>query len=94
MPEQILQKCYQIRVSGRVQGVGFRYHSRNKAIDLRISGYVRNEADGSVYIEAQGNFEELNEFISWCHQGPRFARVDEVVVSELELKNYNDFHVR
>ena len=94
MEEQARNKCYQIRVTGRVQGVGFRYHTRNKAIELGIHGFVRNETDGSVWIEADGDEQNTKEFISWCYHGPRFARVEQIEVTEIELKYYTDFRIR
>lgn len=85
---------FNIRVLGKVQGVFYRANTRKKAYDLGITGYVRNEADGSVYIEAEGSLDKLNEFVSWCRTGPDRAKVDEVQVkSSGELKNFTRFEI-
>lgn len=65
-------------ISGRVQGVGFRYHARETARDLGITGYVRNRSDGTVEVLAEGEEGALRQFLSWLHTGPRLARVENV----------------
>lgn len=72
-----------IKVSGRVQGVGFRYYTEQKARRLGISGFVQNKPDGSVYIEAEGEERAMEAFVEWCRKGPAWARVRDVEVSEL-----------
>jgi len=53
-----------------------------------ISGYVKNEPEGTVYIEASGEEEAMDRFVLWCHKGPAWARVDKVEVQEIpNLKN-------
>jgi acylphosphatase len=68
----------QLRISGRVQGVGYRYAMRSVAQQLGITGWVRNMHDGSVEAMIQGNGDALADMAAWCAQGPAFARVDEV----------------
>jgi acylphosphatase len=67
-------------VSGRVQGVGFRFFVRDAAAREGIAGWVRNQDDGSVEIEAQGDAEALTRFEMAVRRGPRGARVDDVAV--------------
>jgi len=86
-------KCFQITISGKVQGVGFRYSAKSFARALGINGIVRNLPHYEVYIEAEGNEFQLNEFIKWCKTGPEHARVTNVFVSECELKEYSSFEV-
>jgi acylphosphatase len=93
--EQLTQnKAYSISVMGRVQGVGFRYYTEKKALELGLTGYVQNQADGSVKIEAEGQEEQLLEFIHWCHKGPQWARVQKVSISELPPVGYAGFRIR
>jgi acylphosphatase len=74
----------QIRVSGRVQGVGFRAALQAKAQALGLTGWVRNRCDGTVEALVQGSPEILDELIAWARRGPSAARVTEVLVSEIE----------
>ena len=67
-----------IKVYGRVQGVGFRYAVAEKARALGVTASPRNEPDGSVYIEAQGEETALKKFLAWCRKGPWFAKVERV----------------
>lgn len=78
-----MEKRFKIRVTGNVQGVGFRYFMRREALRLRISGFARNEPDGSVYAEAQGGEENLGIFLELCRKGTLFASVGGVSVEEI-----------
>jgi len=71
-------------IRGRVQGVGFRWFVEREAHILGISGWVRNNSDGSVEVLAQGTREQLLGLRSRLRQGPRAARVDDV--EEFEAK--------
>src|ERR1700716_3429675 len=70
-------------VRGRVQGVGFRWFVEREAHVLGVSGWVRNNADGSVEVLAQGSRDQLLGLRSRLRQGPRAARVDDVEESEV-----------
>ncbi len=83
-----------IRITGKVQNVGFRYSVLQKAHELNVYGYVRNMYNKSVYIEAEGEGEKLEEFVIWCWQGPAMARVVDVNVQNSPLQNYNKFIIR
>lgn len=87
-------KHYDINISGRVHGVGFRWATKQKALGLSIWGFVKNESRNSVYIEAEGQEEDLEEFLGWCHRGPLFARVDKLEFEESEIKGYNKFEIK
>jgi acylphosphatase len=76
-------KRLSIRVSGKVQGVNYRHYTTKKANTIGLTGFVRNEDDGSVYIEAQGNADGLNELVEWCRHGPERARVQKVESTEI-----------
>ena len=71
-------------VRGRVQGVGFRWFVEREAHLLGISGWVRNNTDGSVEIHAQGSRDQLSGLRSRLREGPRAARVDLVEESEAQ----------
>ncbi len=87
-------KSAQLRITGRVQGVGFRYYAVQKAREFNISGYVMNMHDGSVFIEAEGFEADLDQFILWCERGPVSARVDKVDITPGVFKNYKGFGIK
>ncbi len=84
-------KHFSIRVTGKVQGVFFRASTRNEAQRLGLHGWVRNEPDGSVRIEAEGNEGALDQLVAWCHHGPTQARVTEVIVQAGEVEQLEGF---
>ena len=77
-------RTQQIRVRGRVQGVGFREALRAEAMRLGVSGWVRNRADGSVEALLQGDDAAVDRLIGWAHRGPPLAQVHTVDVSAAE----------
>lgn len=87
-------KHINIRVQGNVQGVFFRSNAEELAKKLNIVGYVRNEPDGSVYIEAEGKEQDLDQLVSWCHHGPDAADVEKVEVDEGEIQVFNGFEIK
>lgn len=82
-------------VSGKVQGVGFRYTTKMVADQLGILGIVRNKDNGDVYIEAQGEEKSMNDFIEAVKKSPApFGRVDQVAFHEVDgSKEYTKFSV-
>jgi len=69
-----------IKVYGRVQGVFFRHTARLRAEELGITGFARNESDGSMTVVAEGEEEALQKFLEWCRKGPPLASVEKVEV--------------
>lgn len=88
------KKHFDIRVSGRVQGVFFRASAADRAKSLRLTGFVRNERDSSVYIEAEGEENDLGKFVEWCKEGPPAAVVQSCEVSETPMKYYSEFSIQ
>jgi acylphosphatase len=82
-----------IKITGKVQGVGFRETTKIIANQMSVNGFVRNEKDGSVYIEAEAEGVFLEEFINWCNEGPDRSRVESVEMSDGEVKNYRNFEI-
>jgi acylphosphatase len=83
-----------LHVTGRVQGVFFRRETRREALKLGLAGFVRNEPDGSVYLEAEGDEKAVGSLIRWCRRGPELARVEDVRAEELEPLREQDFTIR
>ena len=69
-------------VSGRVQGVNFRYHTRNVAQKLGLTGWVRNLPDGRVEVIAEGKEENIGKLIKFLRRGPFLARVDNLDIKK------------
>lgn len=82
-----------ITISGMVHGVTFRYSAKGEADKLGITGFAKNQPDGTVYIEAEGEEKELEVFLAWCHQGPNFAKVKEVKLNSGDLQNFTKFSI-
>jgi acylphosphatase len=74
-------KRVQARVSGHVQGVGFRYYATHCAEELGVVGSVRNTADNGVEAIAEGEEETLQKFVSALERGPHAARVDDITIA-------------
>lgn len=89
-----MKKSCRITVSGKVQNVGFRYYTARTAQELKVDGFVRNEPDGTVYIEAEGESDAIDIFTEWCRRGPQWARVDRFDIQEQPLMNHKGFRVR
>jgi len=82
---------YEIKISGQVQGVGFRYSAKQMADRLTIRGNAQNLSDGSLLIRAEGEPEKLEQFLLWCRHGPDKARVSNIEYREREIKHYGQF---
>lgn len=87
------KKHIKILVSGKVQGVFYRASTKSKALELGVTGWVRNLPDGKVCIEAEGSEDQLNEFVKWCATGPEWARVDGVHTETGSVTGYTDFSI-
>lgn len=77
------KKLVNIIIGGRVQGVGFRYFALHKALELNITGWVKNTPDGKVEIEALGEIQNMNTFIDWMKIGPSRANIRTFSVSDI-----------
>ena len=83
-----------IKIQGRVQGVFFRASTLDKAKELGLKGWVRNNPDGSVEVVAEGFKEKIEKLIAWSHDGPRHAVVNDVEVEWMDcLDEYSDFTI-
>ncbi len=83
-----------LRVYGRVQGVGFRAYVFNRARELGLAGFVKNMADGTVFIDAQGEEEALNKLVEYVKKGPSMSRVEKVEIERVgQTLNTKEFIV-
>ena len=87
-------KAVQARVTGRVQGVSFRWYTQEQAHGLGVTGWVRNEPDGSVLLHAEGEDAAVDALVTWCRTGPSTARVTDVAVRAAAEEGVSSFEVR
>jgi len=88
-------KTYNVVLSGRVQGVGFRYFAVSVADKYDVRGYVKNITGGRVEIVCQGDEEELRSFMDEVKKGPAFSVITNTVIEEIpDVKEYNDFEIK
>jgi acylphosphatase len=88
-----MTKHVKILVSGKVQGVYFRVHAKNKADELNLVGIVKNTPEGKVYIEAEGTDDNLYTFIEWCKIGSPDAEVKRIETTEDSPKDFKNFSI-
>ncbi len=90
----MVMKRAQIHISGDVQGVFFRHHTRREAKKFGVKGWVRNLDDGRVEAILEGEEDAVKKLIEWCKSGPPLARVKEVEVNWEEYRSeYKNFDV-
>ena len=85
---------YQIRVYGRVQGVGFRNAARNQARSLQLRGWVENHPDGSVHLVINGEPDACMKYLAWCRKGTGYSWVERLEMDEMEPEELSSFSVR
>ena len=86
---------YELNITGRVQGVGYRYFAAQKANEMGITGWVKNAVDGSVIVVAQGIEEEIETFIDFLYIGPTRSRVDQISKVKFNtLSDFNNFSIK
>jgi acylphosphatase len=83
-----------VRVTGRVQGVAFRFHAEHQAAELGVAGWVRNEPDGSVALHVEGPRDAVDAMVAWCRRGPSSAVVEDVAVRDAEAGGARGFGTR
>ena len=87
-------RAVDVTVTGRVQGVSFRMYAEQEARRLGVTGWVRNEPDGSVTAHVEGDPAAVGAMVDWLHRGPRLAAVERVDVHEVEPQGSSSFEVR
>jgi DNA ligase D-like protein (predicted 3'-phosphoesterase) len=88
------EKAVRARVSGRVQGVGFREATVRRAHEANLQGWVRNDGDGSVAVHAEGDAGHVGRLLDFLREGPRGAAVAAVEVEEVKPEGHEQFAVR
>ena len=86
--------CKRVFLSGKVQGVSFRFYAHEKATLLKLHGWIRKLDDGRVEILAAGPEDAVEQMISWAHKGPSTAEVEAIEISESKEIPKELFHIR
>jgi acylphosphatase len=89
-----MDKAVSVRVTGRVQGVAFRWYAVEEAQRLGVSGWIRNEPDESVAGHFEGPDDAVDALVAWCRRGPSSASVRHVGVTEARATGAADFTIR
>jgi len=90
-----MKQNYEIFIEGRVQGVGYRYFVRSKAMELSLTGFARNSYGGNVVVVAEGEKTDLDTFVDYLWIGPPLARVSNLKVSRAPYSgSYPDFVIK
>jgi acylphosphatase len=86
---------FEIKITGRVQGVGFRYFVQKRASEFNIKGWVKNTRDGGVLVMVQGEEKDVETFLEHLRIGPSMARVRKLEKSQMpDLEDFTDFSIR
>jgi len=93
MTESGARTAVQVRVTGRVQGVAFRWEAQHAAERFGVAGWVRNEPDGSVAAHVEGEPDAVNDMVVWLRRGPPAARVSNVAVREAAPSGAASFEI-
>jgi len=86
--------AHRFTVTGRVQGVGYRYFVLRQAEALGLAGFARNRSDGTVEVVAEGAEDALGDLEDRLRQGPSFAVVDNVERESIAPRGQSGFHIR
>jgi acylphosphatase len=89
-----MDKAVSVRVTGRVQGVAFRWYAVQEAERLGVTGWIRNEPDESVAGHFEGDDDAVDAMVAWCRHGPSYAAVRDVAVTEARPTGARAFDVR
>ena len=82
-------------IFGKVQGVFFRRHAKERALKLALKGYVRNLSDGAVEVVAEGAEQNLKELIEFCKRGPQAAKVENIKIKYGDAKGeFEGFEIK
>ena len=92
--EKLNKICIKAKVTGRVQGVGFRFHTAHQGLKLNLTGYARNESDGSVTVLACGEQTQVEKLLHWLAHGPDTARVTAMQYQEQPWRAIDGFSIR
>lgn len=83
-----------IKIHGKVQGVGFRNFAQRIANESGVKGFCKNETDGSVYVEIETTQMKADEFLEWMYRGSVMAKVSKIDVQPGDVDGFKNFEIR
>ena len=83
-----------VTVFGRVQGVGYRAFVFRTAQSYRLFGFVKNQINGTVFIEVEGEQHQISSFLAKCKSGPGWSHVDSLETEEFPVRGFSEFTIR
>lgn len=87
--------CAHVIISGQVQGVFYRASTKDKAEELGLTGWIRNKSDRTVEAIFEGEENKIKDMINWCHQGPSYSKVSNVIVEYKDFSGgFKEFNIR
>lgn len=86
--------CVKAVVSGKVQGVGFRFHTAHEGLKLSLSGYARNESDGAVTVLMCGDEKNVEALLAWLEKGPPTANVTGLIHEHVDWQAIDGFSIQ
>jgi acylphosphatase len=86
-------KTIHLLIKGKVQGVFYRATAKKVADQLGVNGWIKNTKERDVEVIATGNEEALTEFLNWCKQGPKDAKVTDVIITTKNPEAFNGFSI-
>jgi len=89
-----MESQFDIKIVGRVQGVGFRAAAQRQARSLRLKGWIENQSDGSVRAIIQGDSAKCSRFVNWCREGTGFSWVERIDIQEMKPEILEPFFIR
>ncbi|MBT3514671.1 MAG: acylphosphatase [Nitrospina sp.] len=89
----MLEVATNITVHGKVHGVCFRVSAKAKALELCLTGWVRNLANGTVEVHAEGNQDSIDQLIKWCQKGPPLAKVSRCDLDWIAPQGIDNFRI-
>jgi acylphosphatase len=90
----VATEARRLRVHGRVQGVFFRDRCRQQAGEVGVTGWVRNDDDGTVAVHVEGEATGVEALVEWCRAGPPRAQVRHVEQEQVDPEGHDEFVVR
>jgi len=80
-------------IRGEFTNTGFRFSTMKEAYHIGIKGIVKNTEEGSIYIEAEGKKNQLDQFTDWCNSMKKEISISQIQISENEVKHYKEFNI-